>query len=182
MTVKTKSSILSAPSTQGELIGRIIINFRVFILFGSLLCLIMFWVYTRSITQRIETYYHISLPESTRDIYFFHDGSDTPTISRFTINFDDFARVLMSAPPNTEIECMILGLDPDYKPEFSEAPQFDWWNPQTLTNYAGSSCFMETNSERQLNSFMMVDFTSEDEVTLYFESYIIENGERIGFD
>lgn len=158
--------------------GMIISGVRLLVLFLGLLSLTMFPFYSRPYPERIETMFHINLPENARDIGWFHySWTGYVTLAQFTVDRADLYRTLL---PTTDsdccrfTQCIVQPRRKNHMPDFYRDESLAWWQPFRATEYEGLSCNRTPRSGLAPNHLIMVDFSTPGEATVYIEEYSVD--------
>lgn len=158
--------------------GMIISTVRLLILFLGLMGLLMFPFYSRPYPERIETMFHIDLPENARNLGWFNYSWDGyVTLARFTVDQADLPAALTpTGDPDCcrFTQCLSQPFRKHHMPDFYRDDSLTWWQPFTATEYEGLSCNRTPRSGLAPNQLIMVDFSVPGEATVYIEEYSVD--------
>lgn len=114
--------------------------------------------------QYIEQQFHITLPDSTKDLHYYRTNNFDYIVAKFTIDQADQAKTLASGRDENWIPCLTEPRKRDYMPNFTSLDVPDWWQPQSASVYAGLRCRNQYTEWR-----LLFDYSVVDEVTIYIE-------------
>ena len=99
----------------------------------------------------------IKIPSSAIDIHGFTDGfRDIDTYIRFTIPSNDLKTFLASTVCSEPLSKQ------DIRDQIKGYPVFEWWHPETTTDYMSCS-----GSEEHIGQTIFVDMTNSDTYVIY---------------
>lgn len=166
-----KPGVKTSSSGQSAAGGYWISLLRTLLILFGFYGMVMFWINSRPLPDRIATMFDITLPAGARNFgWFDYTWNGYVTLAKFTVDLPDLERTLGSA----EGECVSEPRQAGYMPDFYVDENLKWWKPFEAVEFDGASCYRYNPNGLAPNYHVMVDYSLPGEATVYIEKYSVD--------